>query len=248
VSRKPRHFARPQQLLPSGAPTKVQSTRAPANWRIWVAFLLGITLVMALYFWLSRGAGLSPDKTWLSFVLPAAVLVVMVAVPLWRQQRSTRQSNLQAMQWSEFQPLLCQLLEQQGYSVRESGNRPGMVDLVLSKDRRNILVHAKSWRSGRLGMDEVRGLHAAMVTRSAHAGMLVSCDTFGRNAMDFARETQIMLVDGALLHSWVQKHVHQSTRSAPEEPEPTQPEPFPPAAMDTNMLSEFASTSTLEAP
>ncbi len=249
MSRKSRRFVKSQQFQPLGSSPKVQTTRVPVNWRTWVGFLLGIALAVAVHLWLIRHTALSPDWAWLPFALPAVVLVA-AAVPLWRQQRSTRkqQSDLQAMEWSEFQPLLCQLLEQQGYSVGESGNRPGMVDLVLRKDRRTLLVHAKSWRSGRLGVTEVRELYAAMVTRSALGGMVVSCDRFGRSAMAFARETQIMLVDGALLQSWMQKHVHQSTRPAPEEPEPTQPEPPRPAAMDTHMLSEFAANSTLGPP
>jgi restriction system protein len=249
VSRKSRRFVKSQQFLPSVASAKRQSTRAPVHWRAWIGLLLGIALALGLYGWMSRGAGLSPEQTWLKFVVPGVVLLA-AAIPLWRQRRSTRkqQSDLQAMAWSEFQPLLCQLLEQQGYSVSESGNRPGMVDLVLRKDRRTILVHARSWRSGRLGVDEVRELYAAMVTRSALGGMVVSCGRFGRSAMAFARETQIMLVDGALLQSWMQKHMHQSTRPAAEEPEPTQPEPPRPAALDTNMLSEFAATSTLAPP
>jgi restriction system protein len=210
---------------------------------------MGIALAVGLFLWLSRDAGLSSDQTWLSLALPAAVLVA-ATIPLLRQRRSTRkqQSDLQAMEWSEFQPLLCQLLEQQGYSVSESGNRPGMVDLVLRKDRRTILVHARSWRSGRLGVEEVRELYAAMVTRSALGGMVVSCGCFDRSAMAFARETQIMLVDGALLQSWRQKHLRQLTRPVPEEPEPARPEPPRPAAMDTNMLSEFAANSTLGPP
>ena len=249
MSRKSRRFVKSKQSLPSVPQPRVRSTRAPVNWRAWVGLILGIALAFGLFLWLSRDAGLSPDQTWFSLALPAAVLVA-AAIPLWRQRRSTRkqQSDLQAMQWSEFQPLLCQLLEQQGYSVSESGNRPGMVDLVLRKDRRTILVHARSWRAGRLGVEEVRELYAAMVTRSALGGMVVSCGYFGRSAMAFARETQIMLVDGALLQSWMQKHVHQSTRPAPEEPEPMQPEPPRHVAMDTNMLSEFAATSTLGPP
>jgi restriction system protein len=250
VSRKSRRFAKSQQFQPAAvSPPKVQPMRLPVNWRTWAGLVVGIALAGVLYFWLDRHLGPSPDRIWWLFALPTAVVAAAV-FPLWRQQRSIRlrQSSLQAMAWSEFQPLLCQLLEQQGYSVSESGNRPGMVDLVLRKDRRTILVHAKSWRSGRLGVEEVRELYAAMVTRSALGGMVISCGHFGRSAMAFARETQIMLVDGALLQSWMQKHVHHSTRPAPEEPEPTQPEPHRPAALDTNMLSEFAATSTLAPP
>jgi restriction system protein len=246
VSRKSRRFVKSQQSLPWAVSPRVQSARMSVNGRTWAGFVLGIALAIALHLWLSQPARLAPDWAWFAFVLPGAVLLAAV-VPLWRQQRSMRkrQSDLQAMDWSEFQPLLCQLLEQQGYSVSESGNRPGMVDLVLRKDRRTILVHAKSWRSGRLGVMEVRELYAAMVTRSALGGMVVSCGRFGRNAMAFARETQIMLVDGAVLQSWMQKHMHQSTRPAPEEVEPATPEPPPRPDLDTNMLSEFAATSTL---
>ncbi|XVJ70735.1 MAG: hypothetical protein HEQ39_14775 [Rhizobacter sp.] len=249
MSRKSRRFVKSQQSLPSADQPRVQSSGARVNWRAWVGLFMGIALAVGLHLWLSRDAGLSPEQTWLSLALPAAVLVA-AAIPLWRQRRSTRkqQSDLQDMEWSEFQPLLRQLLEKQGYSVSESGNRPGMVDLVLRKDRRTILVHARAWRSGRLGVNEVRELYAAMVTRSALGGMVVSCGHFSRSTMAFARETQIMLVDGALLHSWMQRHVQQSTRPAPEVPEPTRPEPPRPAAMDTQMLSEFAATSTLEPP
>lgn len=250
MSRQSRRFAKSRQSLPASASLpKNPSRHLPVAWRPWIGLLLGSLLAVVLYLWLRQRLPASHALAWLAYALPS-VLLLIAALPVWRQHRSLqqRQSDLQAMDWTQFQPLLCQLLEQQGYSVNESGNRPGVVDLVLRKDRRTVLVHAKSWRSGKLGMEEVRELYAAMVTRSAPGGMVVSCGYFGRSAMAFARETQIMLVDGALLQSWMQKHVHQSTRPAPEEPEPTRPEPPRPVAMDTNMLSEFAATSTLAPP
>jgi hypothetical protein len=251
VSRKSRRFAKSRQSLPPVAARPIAPPqRLSVTWRAWAGLLLGAVLAMALYGWLDsqvHGTGRgAQDQPWWLWGLPLAVFLI-AAFPVWRAQRFARQrhADLLAMDWPQFQQLLCQLLEQQGYSVNESGNRPGMVDLVLRKDRDTVLVHAKSWRSSKLGMDEVRELYAAMVIRSAPAGMVVTCGRFGRTAMAFARETQIMLVDGALLQSWMQKHVHHSTRPAPEEPEPTQAEAPRPVATDTHMLSEFAAASTL---
>lgn len=250
VSRKSRRFAKSRQSLPPVTQQlQFQPQRSSVSRRAWAGLLLGAVLAGALYFWLDARSGAGQIQPWWVWVLPLIVFLV-AAFPVWQSQRfsSQRHADLLAMDWPQFQSLLCQLLEQQGYSVSGSGNRPGMVDLVLRKDRDTVLVHAKSWRSSKLGMEEVRELYAAMVMRAAPAGMVVCCGRFGRTAMAFARETQIMLVDGALLQSWMQKHVHHSTRPAPEEPEPTRPEPPPAAAMDTNMLSEFAAASTMGPP
>jgi restriction system protein len=257
VSRQSRRFAKSRQSLP--APTRPAEPAATARLgisrRSWAVLALCALLAAGLHFVL-RGAGDgdgAQDPAWHYAAIGLPLLLVALAVGMvWRRRRwrQRRQSDIQRMDWAEFQPLLCLLLEQHGYHLSESGNRPGVVDLVLRKNRQTYLVHAKSWKAGKLGMEEVRELYAAMVTRSAHGGIVVSAGRFGRAAMQFARETQIQLIDGPLLQQWLAKLTPASTRPAADDaflPAETQPSSRP-AAMDTQLLSEFSPTSTQASP
>ena len=176
-------------------------------------------------------------------LLPVAtVLAVGAAVFfLWRWYwaRTPQGSDISGMEWSEFQPLLSQFLERQGYALVESGNRPGVVDFVVRKDRQTFLVHAKSWKAGKLDIGVVSKLYDAMVSRGVGFGIVVSASKFGRGAQSFARETQIQLIDGAMLKMWFKRHVNSLARVQAEEAKLAAVPDAPADAMDTRMMSEF---------
>ncbi len=252
MSRQSRRFARSRQSLPSHTrPAEAAATAGPGiSARAWAGLALGAGAAVALYFFLRANASAHglPD----AFVAGLPLLVLAGSVlPVWRRwrNRQRRQSSVQRLDWSEFQPLLCQMFEQQGYHLSETGNRPGVVDLVLRKNRLTYLVHAKSWKSRKLGMNEVRELYAAMVTRGAGGGIVVSAGRFGRSAMQFARETQILLVDGAMLQQWQARLAPASTRPVADDAGPgggdTEPSARP-TPMDTQLLSEFSPTTSIQ--
>jgi restriction system protein len=159
----------------------------------------------------------------------------------WFSSRVPKRTDIERLDWSEFQPLLCQFLERQGYILVESGNRPGIVDLVVRKDRQTFVVHAKSWNAGKLDLGVVSKLYDAMLTRGVNSGIVVSGSKFGRGAQAFARETQIQLIDGTLLRLWFKRHLHSQARMEAEQAKLTTAQPADPEPMETRMLPEFFS-------
>lgn len=218
-----------------------RARRRITGWLVFGALLaVGLLLVM----W-QPGQLLS--QTPLLAAVPLVIGVAVFAVWRWGGLLQYRKSDIQCLDWAQFQPLLCQFLEKQGYSLSESGNRPGIVDLVVRKDRQTFLVHAKSWKSSKVGVDVVSQLYAAMISRGVGFGIVIGGSKFGRSAQGFARETQIQLIDGASLQQWFAARSAALARRKAEQGRPTVPEPQS-QAMDTQNLPEFSPVSTHNEP
>lgn len=107
------------------------------------------------------------------------------AVPLSRSRR-------------EFEARLVEAFQAQGYQLVPGGTG-GPVDLVLRRDRGTFLVHCRHWQPGKVGIDVVREVHAAIATRGAAGGFVVCGGRFSREAQRFAAGSPLRLIDGAAL-------------------------------------------------
>jgi len=66
------------------------------------------------------------------------------------------------------------------------------------------LVHCKAWDAGSIGIRPLRALRAAMSAAPAAAGVFVTSGKFTREALDFAAQEKIELVDGPGLLAKIQ--------------------------------------------
>jgi len=110
------------------------------------------------------------------------------------QSRQCRGTNSSA--WSRRRAV-----GRQGYSVSENivGGTDGGADLVPDKDAERFLVRCKHWRAQSVGVSVVRELKGVMAVRGAVGGFVVTSGTFTPEAVAFAAQGNIELVDGRRL-------------------------------------------------
>jgi len=135
------------------------------------------------------------------FLLTAAIS----AYHAWRRgellDRQTSVKSIKAVNWKDFEYLVSEAYRRQGYSVQENtfDGADGGVDLVLNKDGNRILVQCKNWRSRKVGVSTIRELFGVVTAESANEGIVVCSGYFTSEAMEFAKDKPITLVDGAAL-------------------------------------------------
>ena len=106
-------------------------------------------------------------------------------------------AEIEHLCWQDFERLIGQAYHQQGYSVTEIGGRgpDGGVDLVLQRDGLETLVQCKQWRQRRVGVSTIRELHGVVAQRRAAGGVVVTLGGFTSEAQEFAKESNIRLLD-----------------------------------------------------
>jgi restriction system protein len=138
-----------------------------------------------------------------------AVVVLVVWIVAEFKKRSRRRllnsqsdaESLRAMSWQEFEQLVGEAFRRMGYRVKETGGggTDGGVDLRLHRDGRTTLVQCKQWKTWKIGVKIVRELFGVMTAEGAARGIVVCCGRFTREAVEFAADKPIELVDGEAL-------------------------------------------------
>jgi restriction system protein len=144
------------------------------------------------------------------YVLPAAFVmgsVVSAVKAREARQRYDQTSSLGTtaglldMSWREFEILVGEYFQRQGYSVSVGGGAEpdGGVDIELNKDSERFLVQCKQWRATKVGVDVVRQLYGVMAARGAVGSFVVTSGAFTADAQAFAKGRNIQLVGGKQL-------------------------------------------------
>lgn len=115
---------------------------------------------------------------------------------------SSSKNALNGMSWQQFETLVGEHFRQQGYKVEEvgGGGADGGVDIILHKNGEKHFVQCKQWKAYKVGVKPVRELLGVMVGSAATGGIVVTSGEFTKDAIDFARENNIQLLDGTELH------------------------------------------------
>ena len=153
-------------------------------------------------------------------VLPAAVvnggLVVLItfallalsAISALRSLRTklllgaqTGLDSLRNLPWKHFEDVLAEAYRLQGYHVKEmlGSGADGGVDLLLRKDEQVVVVQCKRWKGKPVPVQVVRELYGVMIDRRASAAKVVATTTFTADAVAFAKDKPIELVDSNAL-------------------------------------------------
>lgn len=160
-----------------------------------------------------------------AFVLVALVAVLRLA---WQSVRDgdPELADLRALSWSRFSSTVTECLRRQGYSVsmRDSVG-PGDIEMVASKRGEKVLVQCRQWRKRSIDVDSVRELCGWITAEKANRGLFITCGEFSLEAMRFAKDLPISLMDGAALLQWM----HGDASAARPNPKP-EAEPVVPAA------------------
>lgn len=116
--------------------------------------------------------------------------------------------RLQTIDWFQFEKLMALLFAREGYQVdRRGGAVPdGGVDLELSRDDVRTAVQCKHWRNQQVGVKEVREFLGAMAAGRFEQGVFVAISSYTREAVEFARQNRIDLVDRNAMLALLEKH------------------------------------------
>jgi restriction system protein len=108
--------------------------------------------------------------------------------------------ELRALSWSRFTFAVSEGLRKQGYSVtmRRSDTGNG-VEMVATRRGEKMLVQCRHWRVRKVGVERVRELCGAITAEKAHRGLFVTCGEFTLEAMRFAKDLPLGLMDGQAL-------------------------------------------------
>jgi restriction system protein len=138
----------------------------------------------------------------------AAIFLLPIPFALFNAARRRRLvearpsiDRLLTMPWQDFEQLVGEAYRRQGYGVTERGGAAadGGVDLELRAKGKTLVVQCKRWKTRTVGVELVRELYGAMVGDEAHGAIFVTSGRYTFDAIEFARDKPIKLVDGSEL-------------------------------------------------
>jgi len=115
---------------------------------------------------------------------------------LVEHQRSIQ--TLRETSWSDFEVLVGEVFRRKGFTVVENmtGGADGGIDLLLSKDNEHHIVQCKQWRKSKVGVSVVREMFGVLKASSAKTVYVVSSGNFTKEAITFADDLPITLING----------------------------------------------------
>lgn len=132
------------------------------------------------------------------------------------------------MNWQQFELLVGQAFRSKGYAVVDGGDvgADGGVDVHLSKDGLKYFVQCKHWKTRKVGVAVVRELYGVIAGAGVEGGFVVASGGFTRDAIYFAENKQIELVDQHALNAMLKGRQEptinlpiEEVLSSPEEPD-----------------------------
>jgi len=178
--------------------------RSPIDELILGPWWVSLALAFVLYPFLTGVRALAPLAPFIFFILVCISLIS--ALRAWANRRTlerqTSIESVQALSWKQFEDLLAEAFRRQGYKVTENlgGGADGGVDLTLRRDGGFTLVQCKRWKERKpVGVQTVRELYGVLTDRRADGAKLVATTNFTPDAIAFAKDKPIQLVDSASL-------------------------------------------------
>ena len=133
--------------------------------------------------------------------LPFAVIAAYAG---WQQLRAPSAGRiadtlerLRALSWDDFSGAIEEAFRREGYAVTRLAAAQG--DFELVRGAHTTLVACKRWKAVRTGIEPLRELEAARGARDAHECLYVAAGEITEQALEFAAQKNIRLVNGAEL-------------------------------------------------
>lgn len=125
------------------------------------------------------------------------------------------------MAWQDFEALVAEAYRRKGYRVtRRGGEGPdGGVDFELHTKDKRLVAQCKRWKVQAVGVQPIRELYGVMTAEGAQAAIFVTSGRYTPDAINFARNKPIELIDGPALVDVVRGV--QSSSAAPAADPPT---------------------------
>ena len=180
----------------------------------WLAASLGGAFYYTFKFYLPTQVSDSLQSAWTPMfnVLAWGLLGICIAgavTGLLRDLRDrrlfNRQSSLRsirALPWDKFERFVLEAYRRQGFKAQATNSgADGGVDIVLTRDGETTLVQCKQWKSQRVGVKSIRELAGVVAAKRADRGVFVCSGGYTTDAVAFANEADIELVDGKALEA-----------------------------------------------
>jgi len=114
-----------------------------------------------------------------------------------KTSRSVSHNSLGNMSWQDFEYLVGEYFRRRQFSVEETkSGADGGVDLIATKGMEKYLIQCKHWKAYKVGVNVVRELLGVMVGVGATGGFVVTSGEFTKDAIDFAKANNILILDG----------------------------------------------------
>lgn len=163
----------------------------------WIS--LAIAVVMTLL-----ALALLPADYKVVGALSATPFFVIAAMAFWRQwqlpneqQVADAARQLGAMSWPDFAQQLEDIFRRDGWTVQRGRGEP--VDFELERQGRRMVVHARRWKSARLGLEGLRALQAAREQAEAPDALCICLGALSETARPFAAKHRIAVWQAAEL-------------------------------------------------
>ena len=121
---------------------------------------------------------------------------VIAAVAAWQQWKLLSPARIEAtklavaaMPWPTFSRVLEEAFKRDGFAV-EAGSGD-VVDFVLERQGRRMVVSARRWKSARLGLETLRALQAARDATDAPDALCIALGEPTDTARDFAIQHRV---------------------------------------------------------
>ncbi|EGQ9159784.1 restriction endonuclease [Vibrio parahaemolyticus] len=143
---------------------------------------------------------------------------------------------LNSLSWIEFESYIGEYFKQQGYDVKQSFSKQadGGVDIWLTKDGELSLVQCKHWKARKVGVQVLREMYGVMIDNRASKMIIVTSGDFTSEAIAFAQEKRLWLVNGSEL-----VHMIEDGRSFMNKPVIGEPTPEPHSKVCPNCQSSL---------
>ena len=105
--------------------------------------------------------------------------------------------TIRQLHWRNFEELVAEAYRRQGYRVTEGGfGADGGIDLELRKGEGLILVQCKQWKAQKVGVSVVREMFGVLTASNADKVIVICSGRFTQQAIDFASDKPVTLIDG----------------------------------------------------
>ena len=136
--------------------------------------------------------------------LAVAIGITVTAWLIWRRRGAAAAPSFAGLRERDFESAVTEAFRAQGYEpIKVGRGKPldGVGEVVLRRERVTYLVDCRHRHVGKVGVDAVQALQRAMAARGATGGFVLAGGRFSREAIAFAGNCGVRLVDGAALQA-----------------------------------------------
>ncbi len=186
---------------------------------------------------------------WLIWLLAGLVLAYTI-VGMWRRfiDRRTFDSTEEpaGLSWGQFERLIAELYRRKGATVTPRGGpmADGGVDmnLIYSTGER-MIVQCKHWKNRHVGVKPLRELWGMLDDEKADGAIFVTSGSFSADALAFARDKRLELIDGPKLRGMMAEVKRTEEATSVAEAAPTAKAPLCPRC-ESPMVLRIAKRGT----